>query len=166
MECSNGRNVMTGRDTILIVDDMEINRVILRGVFEADYNLLEAENGQQALVFLEHDMEASEIIMKPCEPYVVKRRVQNIIELNQHRLNQEELIEEQAARLRESNSAMIDALSSIIEYRSAETEQHIRRTMEIFKPVLNVWTEADASLIRLGEKDACMLSCHDITRYK
>lgn len=44
---------MTGRDTILIVDDMEINRVILRGVFEADYNLLEAENGQQALVLLE-----------------------------------------------------------------------------------------------------------------
>lgn len=35
---------MTGRDTILIVDDMEINRVILRGVFEADYNFLEAEN--------------------------------------------------------------------------------------------------------------------------
>ena len=37
---------MTGRDTILIVDDMEINRVILRGVFEADYNFLEAENRQ------------------------------------------------------------------------------------------------------------------------
>ena len=46
MECSNGGNVMTGRDTILIVDDMEINRVILRGVFEADYNFLEAENRQ------------------------------------------------------------------------------------------------------------------------
>ena len=130
---------MTGRDTILIVDDMEINRVILRGVFEADYNLLEAENGQQAHVLLEQyhgriaavlldlvmpvkdgfqvlkeigqsgmisefpvivitaedsvqnemqvfDMGASEIIMKPFEPYVVKRRVQNIVELNQHRL--------------------------------------------------------------------------------
>ena len=181
---------MTGRDTILIVDDMEINRVILRGVFEADYNLLEAENGQQALVLLEQyhgriaavlldlvmpvkdgfqvlkeigqsgmisefpvivitaedsvqnemqvfDMGASEIIMKPFEPYVVKRRVQNIVELNQHRLNQEELIEEQAARLRESNSAMIDALSSIIEYRSAETGQHIRRIRIFTKALLH-----------------------------
>lgn len=169
---------------------MEINRVILRGVFEADYNLLEAENGQQALVLLEQyhgriaavlldlvmpvkdgfqvlkeigqsgmisefpvivitaedsvqnemqvfDMGASEIIMKPFEPYVVKRRVQNIVELNQHRLNQEELIEEQAARLRESNSAMIDALSSIIEYRSAETGQHIRRIRIFTKALLH-----------------------------
>ena len=74
--------------------------------------------------------------MKPFEPYVVKRRVQNIIELNQHRLNQEELIEEQAARLRESNSAMIDALSSIIEYRSAETGQHIRRIRIFTKALL------------------------------
>ena len=44
--------------------------------------------------------------------------------------------------------------------------RNINRTMEIFNPVLNVWTEADASLIRWGEKDACMLSCHDITKYK
>ena len=181
---------MTGRDTILIVDDMEINRVILRGVFETDYNLLEAENGRQAMVLLKQyhgriaavlldlvmpvkdgfevlkeigqngmirefpvvvitaedsvenevqvfDMGASEIIMKPFEPHVVKRRVQNIVELNLHRLNQEELIEEQAARLRESNSAMIDALSSIIEYRSAETGQHIRRIRTFTKALLN-----------------------------
>lgn len=33
------------RDTILIVDDMEINRAILRNLFEQEYNLLEAENG-------------------------------------------------------------------------------------------------------------------------
>ena len=30
--------------------------------------------------------------------------------------------------------------------------RNINRTMEIFNPVLNVWTEADASLIRWGEK--------------
>ena len=41
------------RDTIIIVDDMEINRAILRGVFEKDYNLLEAENGNQALLLVE-----------------------------------------------------------------------------------------------------------------
>ena len=40
---------MTKRDTILIVDDVEINRAILRNVFEKEYNILEAENGEQAL---------------------------------------------------------------------------------------------------------------------
>ena len=41
---------MEERDTILIVDDMEINRAILRGVFEKDHNLLEAASGDQALL--------------------------------------------------------------------------------------------------------------------
>ena len=176
------------RDTIIIVDDMEINRAILRGVFEKDYNLLEAENGNQALLLVEQyhsniaamlldlvmpvkdgfqvmtelgnsnrlaefpvvvitaedsaesevqafDLGASDIIMKPFEPHVVKRRVQNIIELNLHKLNQDELIEEQAAKLRESNEVMIDALSSIIEYRSVETGQHIKR-IRMFTQIL------------------------------
>ena len=37
------------RNTLLLVDDMEVNRAILRNLFEQDYNLLEAENGEQAL---------------------------------------------------------------------------------------------------------------------
>ena len=168
------------RDTILIADDMEVNRVILSGAFEKSYNLLEAENGDQALFLISQyhsrlaavlldvlmpaengyqvmseinargwlaefpvivitvensveselrafDMGASDIITKPFELHVIRRRVQNIIELNRHKLYQDELIEEQAKKLRESNSVMIDALSSIIEYRSVETGKHIQR---------------------------------------
>ena len=43
---------MKTRDTLLIVDDMEVNRAILRSLFEHQYNLLEAENGEQALLLL------------------------------------------------------------------------------------------------------------------
>lgn len=43
---------MNGKETILIADDGEINRAILRNLFEDDYNLLEAENGEQALILL------------------------------------------------------------------------------------------------------------------
>lgn len=171
---------MKKRDTLLIVDDMEVNRAILRSLFESQYNLLEAENGEQALLLLheyeEHvaamlldlvmpvkdgyevmeemgksglvsripvivitsddtaesevrafDLGAADIIMKPFEPYVVKRRVQNAVDLCRHKLHLEELVEEQSASLRESNAIMIDALSSIIEYRSVESGQHIRR---------------------------------------
>jgi len=168
------------RDLILIVDDQEINRVVLRGIFENTYRLLEAENGQQALLLISQyhdrlaavlldivmpvmdgyqvmeeagrrgllkdlpvvvitaensaenemrvfDLGASDIIAKPFEPHVVLRRVRNIVDLSLRTLHQDELIEQQAARLRESNAVMIDALSSIIEYRSLETGQHIRR---------------------------------------
>ena len=38
--------------TMLIVDDEAINRSILRGIFECDYELSEAENGEEALKIL------------------------------------------------------------------------------------------------------------------
>lgn len=40
---------MSNRQTILIVDDVEMNRAILEATFSEDYNILEAENGKQAL---------------------------------------------------------------------------------------------------------------------
>lgn len=209
---------MMKRDTILIVDDMEVNRAILHGVFETQYNLLEAENGEQALLLLEayhgqiaallldlmmpvmngyqvmeemrergeftdvpvvvitaedsvehevraFDLGASDIVKKPFEPHVVKRRIQNIIELNLHRLNQEELIAEQAARLRESNAVMIDALSSIIEYRSVETGQHIQRIRMFAKVLLEDVSRCYAEY-GLNERNIDMIasasSMHDI----
>ena len=39
-------------------------------------------------------------------------------------------------------------------------------TMEIYNPMLRVWSSADASLITWKNRPACLLSCHDITRYK
>ncbi len=39
-------------DTILIVDDIEINRLILREILQSDYNILEAENGVEAVDIL------------------------------------------------------------------------------------------------------------------
>lgn len=38
--------------TMLIVDDSEFDRQVLRGIFECDYNILEAEDGEGALALL------------------------------------------------------------------------------------------------------------------
>ena len=38
--------------------------------------------------------------------------------------------------------------------------------MEIYNPVLKVWTLADSSRIRWGDRDAFLLACHDISPYK
>ena len=179
---------MMKRDTILIVDDEEINRAILRAQFEQVYDFLEAENGEQAILLIRQyrdslaavlldlvmpvrdgyevmvdmnqsglinripvivitsdesienevrafDLGASDIILKPFEPHVVRRRVQNAVELNQHKLHLEEMVEEQAAKLRESRDVIMDTLSSVIEHRSAETGQHVLR-IRMFTKVL------------------------------
>ena len=57
------------------------------------------------------DLGASDIIVKPFEPHVVKRRVHNIIELYLHKHNLEDMVEQQAQKLRESNDVLVDALS-------------------------------------------------------
>ena len=38
--------------------------------------------------------------------------------------------------------------------------------MEIYNPVLKVWTLTDSSRIRWGDRDAFLLACHDISPYK
>ena len=179
---------MTRQETILIADDAEINRAILRSLFEEQYNLLEAENGEQALMLLKQysdtvtavlldlimpvkdgyqvleelrrenllyhipvvvitaddsidskvrvfELGASDIITKPFELDVVKSRVQNIIELGRYRRSLENLVREQSARARETNDAVIDMLSSVIEHRSLESGQHIRR-IRMFTKIL------------------------------
>lgn len=191
--------------TILIVDDTEMNRAILIELFNTKYNILEAENGKQALELMEqhrdsicavlldivmpvmdgiavlqemkkrewidlfpvilitassseetlllsYDLGVSDIINKPFNSNIVSRRVQNVVELHAHRHRLEEMVHEQMAEL-ESRSAelkkanllleqqteqlkansnfIIDALSTIVEFRNGESGAHIRRMRSI-----------------------------------
>ena len=43
------------KQQILIVDDEEINRVILKGLFQDEYAVIEATNGQEAIAQLESE---------------------------------------------------------------------------------------------------------------
>ena len=174
------------KQQILIVDDEEINRVILKGLFQDEYAVIEATNGQEAIAQLEsendfilvlldivmpvmngfgvlqymkeHDLleqtpvilitgetvidsedqaysfGVADVMHKPFYPHIVKRRAKNIIELyqNKHYMQerlkeQEEAIRKQEKQIRESNEFMIDALSSVVEFRSLETGEHTRR---------------------------------------
>ena len=77
---------------------------------------------------------AADVIHKPFYPHIVKKRSKNIIELYQNKHNmevrlkdQEEEIRAQEKEIRENNEFMIEALSSVVESRSAETGEHTRR---------------------------------------
>lgn len=174
------------KQQILIVDDEEVNRAILSGVFESEYSIIEAVNGQEATVALEnnqnivlilldvvmpvldgfgvleymqeHDLlekipvilitgekimdsddqayayGVADVMHKPFYPHIVKRRAKNIIELYQNKQymenrlkEQEEAILTQERKIRENNEFMIDALSSVVEFRNLETGDHIKR---------------------------------------
>ncbi|MGL4106630.1 response regulator [Clostridium sp. LP20] len=197
---------MSKRDTILIVDDIETNRIILSELLMDSYRIIEAKSGEEALGLIDehrenlalilldiimprmdgfqiirrlkeenvlkhipvvfitacdsdeyeekgHELGASDIIKKPFNPYIIKRRVNNLVELYNHKNEMEELIEvqvsmikeqndklmRQAERINNINNNMIDILGTIIEYRDMESGKHIKRiryfTYELLKVI-------------------------------
>lgn len=179
------------RNTLLIVDDAEINRAILCEAFRGTYNTLEAENGRQALdilfahpgqiaavlldvvmpvmdglsvleemsrrdmlprtpVFLITTESSSEtvsrayqlgvvdVIPKPFNPSFILRRVGNILELYRHRLYLQDMVQQQTAQLQEQAEALrrntfaiIETLSTAIEFRDCESGEHIKRIRDL-----------------------------------
>lgn len=95
--------------------------------------LITAENSDTASL-KSYDLGVSDIINKPFNPSIVKRRVENIIELYAHKGHLESLVseqvqrlEDQARKINQANAFMIEALSSVVEFRSFESGQHIKR---------------------------------------
>lgn len=185
------------KKTILIADDAEVNRDILKLIFEEQFIILEAEDGNQAVEMLDahHDkivmlfldlvmpgktglevMEymqqqeyinripiimitgestaesdlkayeygASDIIYKPFEAKVVMRRTLNVLELFENRLNMEKKLEERTKeliasqeKLEKNNEFLVNALSSVVEFRSLESGEHIKRVKFFTRILLN-----------------------------
>lgn len=174
------------KQQILIVDDEEINRMILDGMFHDDYETIQVCNGQEAIDRIQENPEitlilldivmpvmdgftvlefmkekellekipvilitsetigdsedraysygVADVIHKPFYPHIVRKRSRNIIDLYQNKKNMELRLKEQEEALlakqkeiNDNNEFMIDALSSVVESRSAETGEHTRR---------------------------------------
>lgn len=184
------------RNTIIIADDQEINREILKDIFYEQYEILEAADGLQTIEILENHYEkivlifldllmphksglevlaymtekgymdvipvimitgessaetdekayeygVSDIIYKPFAPKVVMRRTMNIIELYAHRIDIEQKLKQRTMELMESqkklerrNEFLITALSSVVEFRSLESGEHIQRVKYLTKIIL------------------------------
>lgn len=186
-----------GKNMILIADDAVINRKMLKVIFEEQYKILEAADGEEAIELLDANQEqiavlfldlimphksgldvleymrkkgymeyipvimitgeatvdsdekayeygVSDIIYKPFAPKIVMRRTKNIIELFEHRENLEKQLEERTKELIESNRKikrnnefLIGALSSVVEFRSLESDEHISRIKCFTRIMLN-----------------------------
>ena len=79
---------------------------------------------------------AADVIPFGYDPYAMLHRVENIIDLHLHKQNLETMVEEQKRLLRHTSDTMVDALSSIIEYRSVESGQHVQRIRHFTRVLL------------------------------
>ena len=159
---------MANRDTILIVDDIEMNRAILSELFKDKYRILEADNGYDAVaiadenndkiavilldmimpkkdgvetlrelkdfgitniiptvlmsaefndesLFNGHEYGACDIIEKPFDPHAVLRRIDNLVELYEHRVCRAELDALLDARGVRDEQVVADDLDAVAE---------------------------------------------------
>ena len=185
------------KNSILIADDARINREMLKVIFEEQYDILEAEDGEQAIQILEEKQEmiaiilldllmpkktgfdvleymkenglihtipvimitgestpvndekayeygVSDIIYKPYEERIVMRRTKNTIELFENRINLEKKLAKRTEQLRKSketleknNEFLVNALSSVVEFRNLESGEHIKRVKTFTRILLN-----------------------------
>ncbi len=190
-------------DKVLIVDDSEINRDILRMIFQDKYTILEAGDGETALdfvkeyaeeiavVFLDQVMPkkcgldvlkemkeegymnmipvimitgettlqeeekayeygCSDVVYKPFSHRIVFRRAQNIIQLFQTKNHMEDLLEvrtrelvlsqerlrKSREQLRKSSDFLVNALGSVVEFRSLESSEHVKRVQNFTKIIM------------------------------
>lgn len=205
------------KKTILIVDDMEINRGILAEIFKDDYEIIEACNGVEAIEILNreddiiavlldmimpkmdglgvlremnrtkkinyipaflitaeadqdmllegYELGAIDVITKPFMSHFLKCRVNNVVELYEHRNQLEHVVERQVERFKQMNLAAVEALASIIEFRDGESGGHVRRICRVTKilmtEVSNTYKEYRLSEEEI-EKIARSAILHDI----
>lgn len=119
-----------------------------------------------------YDLGASEVIKKPIESYVVKKRVETIIDLYMHKNDLEELVkrqtktlEEQEQRLRKVNNQVIETLSTVVEFRNLESGMHIKRikyfTKILLEYVKELYDEYNLTSERI-EMIASAATMHDV----
>lgn len=185
------------KPTILIVDDSEINREVLKEIFKEEYTILEAENGKSAIemvvksrtfltailldinmpemdgfaVLVEigkvklvdkipvimitsdtspeterkcYEQGVADVICKPFDAVVVKRKVGRSIEvlLAKKRLEDQvdtqtkllraqfQQLQKQQEVLRKNNAMIVEKICTIVEFRNLESGYHLRRIHE------------------------------------
>ena len=86
---------------------------------------------------------AADIIYKPFSPKVVMRRAQNLMELFQSKKDVEDELAKRTEELKENqemlantNEFLLDALGSVVEFRSLESGEHVKRVKKVTKIIL------------------------------
>ncbi len=110
-----------------------------------------------------YDLGVMDVISKPISPYIVKRRVESVIELFTKRNHFEELVAQQTIELREQNAllaemnmGMIEALATATEFRSNESGEHVLRIHDIThlfltrSPLHNMFSETEINNIAVA----------------
>lgn len=74
-------NVQIRKPKMLVVDDKAVNRYVLRGIFEEDYEIIECQDGRIAMEVLDEKRDEAavvllDIVMPVCDGFAVLKYMQ------------------------------------------------------------------------------------------
>ena len=98
---------------------------------------------------------AADMIATPIVPNVVRRRVENVISASNYRHNLEAMTKSLASEIQQSNNMIVETLCSIIEQRSLESGQHIKR-IRMFTDIILRYLAENCNDVNLDES---MIEC-------
>ncbi len=128
-----------------VMDGMALLRVLnARGITNKIPVFLLTVSTEQEVVQEGYELGVMDVITKPIAPFVILRRIQNLIELFQTRETLCETVLGQAQKLKESINTIdtlhrntIEALASAIEFRDVESGEHTNRIYSVTKHILS-----------------------------
>lgn len=133
-----------------------LRRIKPLGVLENTPVFLITSETNEEIVHEAYQLGVMDVIRKPVVSYVVRRRVESVIELFEARRHLSSVVEaqqmkllDQANRIIELNRGMIEALATAIEFRNEESGGHVQRISEITRFMLKNTTFGTG----LGEED-------------
>ncbi len=174
------------KNILLVVDDVEINRLQLMEIFREQYITVESDNGEDALIYMKankdqiaavlldikmdkmngvrvlEEMRKAEIddifpvimitsfeavelerqcfrsgcadyIIKPFDATIVERRVNNIVRMYGYRDGMNEVLAQVSEERRTMHGEVWNFMANLLEFRSVQNGNHIRRMQEFSK---------------------------------
>lgn len=210
---------------MLVVDDQDVNRYLLKKNFEEEYDVYEAKSGKEVISILKSNKINFDIILldimmpevdgfqvldfmnshgftkkipvvmitgdtsseveekgfeygvadfitKPFNQKIVYKRVENVVELFEHKNKLEYLVKKQMEKIdvqerkaKDTQGQIIDILSSVVEFRNLESGNHIKRIKNLTKILAQSVSENNREY-NLSEKQIVMISTaamlHDV----
>lgn len=140
-----------------------LRRLAARGLPERVPVFLVTADATDGTMREAYELGVMDVILKPVVPYVVRRRVNSVVELFRARRRlgaeverQRDQLLRQTQQLASMSMGMVEALSTAIEFRSDESGAHVRRIRDITCHLLRETSlgdglsEAEIQLIGVG----------------
>lgn len=112
-----------------------------------------------------YELGVSDVITKPFQPDIVRRRVENVLALYLKKERLEETVARQTAYLHRQSLLLADAMSSIIEFKNMDSGQHILRIRIITRFLLQALAR-DGYPLGLSDQEIQLISeaavMHDV----